>query len=61
MKKFHVFRRPTWRGRKWFWHYKDEGNHKIVANGEGYSRQIDAIAAVNFLKASADAPVEIEE
>jgi uncharacterized protein YegP (UPF0339 family) len=51
---FEVFRRMTFRGRRWFWHLKAR-NHEIVCSGQssGYAnkgdvlRIIDKIAAVD--------------
>ena len=51
---FEVFRRMTFRGRRWFWHLKAR-NHEIVCSGQssGYANKgdvlkiIDKIAAVD--------------
>jgi uncharacterized protein YegP (UPF0339 family) len=51
---FEIFRRMTWRGRRWFWHLKAR-NREIVCSGQsvGYAnkrdvlRIIDKIAAVD--------------
>ncbi len=51
---FQVFRRMTFRGRRWFWHLRAR-NHEIVCSGQssGYAnkgdvlRIIDKIAAVD--------------
>lgn len=51
---FEIFRRTTWRGRRWFWHLKAR-NHEIVCSGQsvGYANKgdvlkiIDKIAAVD--------------
>jgi uncharacterized protein YegP (UPF0339 family) len=51
---FEIFRRVTWRGKRWFWHLRAR-NHEIVCSGQssGYANKgdvlkiIDKIAAVD--------------
>jgi uncharacterized protein YegP (UPF0339 family) len=43
-------------GNLWYWNLK-AANHQIVANGEGYYNQSDAMHAIALVKGSASAPV----
>lgn len=44
---FHIFRRTTWRGRRWFWHLR-AANHEIVCSGQsaGYANRRDVVAII---------------
>jgi uncharacterized protein YegP (UPF0339 family) len=45
---FHIFRRFTFRGRRWFWHLKAR-NHEIVCAGQssGYANRKDVLKIID--------------
>lgn len=49
---FEVFRRTTWRGRRWFWRLRAR-NHEIVCSGEsnGYRNKADVVSIINKIAA----------
>lgn len=49
---FELWSKRTWRGLRWFWHCKSNGNHRIVFSGEpnGYHNRVDAIHGINFAR-----------
>ncbi len=55
--RFQLYRRATLRGMKWFWRLRAK-NGEIVAQGEGYSRLIDAMRAIALVQSSGTAIVE---
>lgn len=56
---FEVFRRMTFRGRRWFWHLKAK-NHEIVCSGQssGYANKGDVLKILDKIAALPAAEVK---
>jgi len=59
MMRFTLRRRLTIRGFKWSWNLKAR-NGEIIAQGESYSRRIDAVRAIELVQASSMAVIDEE-
>lgn len=49
---FEIFRRMTFRGRRWYWHLKAR-NHEIVCSGQssGYANKADVLKIIDKIAA----------
>lgn len=49
---FCIFRRMTFRGRRWFWHLR-AGNNEIVCSGQssGYANKADVLKIIDKIAA----------
>lgn len=48
-----VFSRRSVRGRRWYFHGKNRGNHEIIFRSEAYNREESAVATANAIVANA--------